>query len=71
MMRCDELLEAGLEIGSGAVESAVRQVVALRFDGSGMRWGDDRANRMLSLVYVRLSRRWNKLGGLEPRKVER
>ena len=61
MMPYDELLDTGLEIGSGAVESAVRQVVALRFDGPGMRWGDDRPNRMLSLVCVRLSRRWNKL----------
>lgn len=61
MMPYDELLEEGLEIGSGAVESAVRQVVELRFDGPGMRWGGDRPNRMLPLVCARLSGLWSEL----------
>jgi hypothetical protein len=60
-MPYDELLEQGLEIGSGAIESAVRQVVALRFDGPGMRWGEQRPNKMLDLVCVRLSGGWKEL----------
>jgi hypothetical protein len=62
MMPYDELLAEGLEIGSGAVESAVRQVVQMRFDGPGMRWGERRPDELLNLVCVRLSRQW---GGLE------
>ena len=60
-MPYDELLVEGIEIGSGAVESAVRQVVQLRFDGPGMRWGQQRPNWLLSLVCVRLSDKWRRL----------
>lgn len=61
MMPYDELLAEGLEIGSGAIESAVRQVVQMRFDGPGMRWGNERPNKMLDLVCSRLSGRWEEL----------
>ena len=60
-MPYDELLAEGLEIGSGAIESAVRQVVELRLDGPGMRWGDERPNLMLNLVCTRLSNCWEEL----------
>ena len=50
------LLDRGIDIGSGAIESAVRQIVELRFDGPGMKWGDDRPQHMLDLVCARLSR---------------
>jgi len=50
-----ELLERNIDIGSGAIESAVRQIVELRFDGPGMKWGDDRPQHMLDLVCARLS----------------
>lgn len=60
-MPYDELLAEGLEIGSGAIESAVRQVVELRLDGPGMRWGDERPNLMLDLVCTRLSNCWEEL----------
>ena len=53
--------EEGLEIASGAIESAVRQVVAIRFDGPGMRWGGHRSQALLTLICVRLSSGWNKL----------
>ena len=36
-----------LDIGSGAVEGAVRNLIAMRLDGPGMRWGRDRAERIL------------------------
>lgn len=61
LMPYDELLEENLEIGSGAIESAVRQIVALRFEGPGMRWGDDRPDHMLNLVCTRLSDVWDEL----------
>jgi hypothetical protein len=61
MMPYKDLLTEELEIGSGAVESAVRQVVELRFDGPGMRWGDTRPQHMLNLVCARLSGQWEML----------
>lgn len=63
MMPYDKLLAEGLEIGSGAIESAVRQVVQMRFDGPGMRWGDERPDKMLDLVCTRLSGLWIELEG--------
>lgn len=61
MMPYDALLDEGLEIGSGAIESAVRQVVELRFDGPGMRWGNNRPDHMLALVCTRLADQWDRL----------
>ena len=37
-MRYDELAAADLELGSGAVEGAIKNVVVQRFDRGGMRW---------------------------------
>ncbi len=54
-----ELREKGLEIGSGAIEGAVRQIVAIRFDGPGMRWGEHRAQLLLHLICLHLSGGWN------------
>ena len=53
--------EEGLEIASGAIESAMRQVVAIRFDGPGMRWGGPRSQALLSLLCIRLSSGWQPL----------
>jgi len=53
------LREQGLEIGSGMIESAVRQVVALRLEGPGMRWGEGRDQLLLHLLCLRLSGGWN------------
>lgn len=55
-----ELRELGLEIGSGAIEGAVRQIVAIRFDGPGMRWGDHRPQLLLHMICLRLSGAWDK-----------
>jgi len=54
-----ELREQGLEIGSGMIESAVRQVVALRLEGPGMKWGESRDQLILHLLCVRLSGAWD------------
>ena len=49
----------GLDLGTGAVEGAVRHLVALRLDGPGMRWGRDRAEAVLQLRCVVLNGLWD------------
>ena len=48
-----------LDIGSGAVEGAVRNLIRVRLDGPGMRWGLERAERVLHLRCVLLNGQWN------------
>lgn len=48
-----------LDIGTGAVEGAVRNLVGLRLDGPGMRWGRDRAEMILHLRCIVLNGQWN------------
>jgi hypothetical protein len=47
-MRYNEYEAAGYFIGSGAVESGVKNVVNIRMKGCGMRWEHDRADRLLT-----------------------
>ena len=54
-----ELRSEDLDIGSGAVEGAVRNLVGLRLDGPGMRWGRDRAEMILQLRCVALNGQWD------------
>jgi len=46
------------EIGSGAVEGAVRYVVAQRFDCGGMRWIKERAEALLQLRCIEVNNDW-------------
>ena len=48
-----------LDIGSGAVEGAVRNLVRVRLDGPGMRWGRERAERVLHLRCVLINGQWD------------
>ena len=48
-MHYDEYLRLGYGIGSGAVESAHKQVVHARFRQAGMRWSEAGARRLLAL----------------------
>lgn len=50
-----------LPVGSGAVESACKQLVAQRMKRSGMRWDDAGAENILSLRSLALSGRWDLL----------
>ena len=61
--RCDykTAREAGLPIGSGAVESAVRRVINLRLKGPGIIWNTDGADEMLLLRSFFKSGRWYQL----------
>lgn len=58
-MRYHDLRARDLVIGSGAVEGAVRNLIELRLDGPGMRWGRDRSERVLHLRCVLLSGLWD------------
>ena len=51
--------QAGLQIGSGAIEAAHRTLVQTRMKKSGQRWSDQGAKNMLNLRVAFKSDRWN------------
>ena len=61
-MRYDEYLRLGYGIGSGAVESAHKQVVHARFRQAGMRWSEAGARRLLALRLLLLNRQLGDVG---------
>lgn len=63
-MRYDEYLRLGYGIGSGAVESAHKQVVHARLRQAGMRWSEAGARRLLALRLLLLNDNWELLGRL-------
>ena len=63
-MRYDEYLRLGYGIGSGAVESAHKQVVHARFRQAGMRWSEAGARRLLALRLLLLNEDWGLLNQL-------
>jgi hypothetical protein len=63
-MRYDEYLRLGYGIGSGAVESAHKQVVHARMRQAGMRWSEAGARRLLALRLLLLNERWAMLDQL-------
>jgi hypothetical protein len=63
-MRYDEYLAKGYGIGSGAIESAHKQVTHARMRQAGMRWSEAGARRMLALRVLLLNGEWNVLDGL-------
>jgi len=58
-MRYDELRRQDLDIGSGVVEGAVRNLVGMRLDGPGMRWSRGRSERVLHLRCILLNGQWD------------
>jgi hypothetical protein len=58
-MRYHLLRRRDLDIGTGAAEGAVRNLIAVRFDGPGMRWSRDRAERLLHLRCIALNGQWD------------
>ena len=60
-MRYDEYLRLGYGIGSGAVESAHKQVVHARLRQAGMRWSEAGARRLLALRLLLLNGDWARL----------
>ena len=57
-MHYDEYLRLGYGIGSGAVESAHKQIVHARFRQAGMRWSEAGARRLLALRLLLLNQNW-------------
>jgi hypothetical protein len=57
-MHYDEYLRLGYGIGSGAVESAHKQIVHARFRQAGMRWSEAGARRLLALRLILLNDNW-------------
>jgi hypothetical protein len=57
-MRYDEYLRLGYGIGSGAVESAHKQVIHARLRQAGMRWSEVGAHRLLALRLLLLNNSW-------------
>ena len=58
LMNYDELRAQDLEVASGAVEGAVRHVVAKRFDFGSMRWIRERAEPLLQLRCIEINGDW-------------
>jgi hypothetical protein len=63
-MRYDEYRRLGYGIGSGAVESAHKQVVHARMRQAGMRWSEAGASRLLALRVLLLNDQWSLLDRL-------
>jgi len=57
----DKIKSAGLPIGSGAMESAIRRVVNLRLKGAAIYWLRETAEAMLKLRSYYKAGRWNML----------
>ncbi len=49
------------DIGSGAIEGGIRNLVRMRFDGPGMRWGRQRSEFLLQLRCIVLNGQWDDL----------
>lgn len=60
-MRYAEYVRKGYGIGSGAVESAHKQVVHARLRQAGMRWSEAGARRLLALRVLLLNHSWKQL----------
>jgi hypothetical protein len=63
-MRYDEYLRLGYGIGSGAVESAHKQVIHARLRQAGMRWSEAGARRLPALRLLLLNDDWTLLDRL-------
>lgn len=57
-MNYKQLLDEDLELGSGAVEGAVKNVIAARFDQGGSRWIRERAEALLQLRCIECNGDW-------------
>jgi hypothetical protein len=68
-MRYDEYLRLGYGIGSGAVESAHKQVTHARMRQAGMRWSEAGARRLLALRLLLLNGSWARLDRLTAQRV--
>lgn len=68
-MRYDEYLRRGYGIGSGAVESAHKQVVHARLRQAGMRFSEAGARNLLALRVLLLNGQWSLLDRLAKKPI--
>jgi hypothetical protein len=59
-MPYDKLLELDLELGSGAVEGAVKNIIGKRCDHGGMRWIKERVEAIVQLRCIEAKGDWNR-----------
>ncbi len=59
-MNYKELTAADLDIGSGAVEGAIKNIIGARFDMGGMRWIRERAEALLQLRCIEVNGDWER-----------
>jgi hypothetical protein len=57
-MNYKDLIERDLELGSGAVEGAVKNIIGARFDHGGSRWIRERAEALLQLRCIEKNGDW-------------
>ncbi|MBL8879318.1 MAG: ISKra4 family transposase [Phycisphaerales bacterium] len=62
----DKFRAAGLDIGSGSVESACKHLVALRMKRSGMRWSKAGSQNVLSIRAAWLNGEWDAVWNNKP-----
>ena len=55
-----ELMDEDLEVGSGAVEGAVKNVIGKRCDQGGMRWIRERVEAVVQLRCIELNGDWDR-----------
>lgn len=60
MMNYGDLLHGDLEIGSGSVEGAIKNIIGARFDMGGMRWIRERAEALLQLRCIEMNGDWDR-----------
>ncbi len=58
-MNYDELLHRDLEISTGMIEGAVKNVIGRRFDHGGSRWIKERAEALLQLRCIEVNGDWD------------
>jgi len=63
-MRYKHFLAQGYLIGSGAIESAQRNLVQQRLKRSGQRWTQERAQQVLNLRTKNLGQQWHQVTDL-------
>jgi len=71
MMNYAELIEQDLEIGTGAVEGAIKYIVGKRCDHGGMRWIKERAEAVLQLRCIDYNGGWDAFVQYVHNKVQR
>ncbi|MBI3183218.1 MAG: hypothetical protein HYZ28_13860 [Myxococcales bacterium] len=59
-MNYGDLFAGDLEIGSGAVEGAIKNIIGARFDKGGMRWIRERAEALLQLRCIEMNGDWER-----------